>query len=221
MFTKRVYSIPMMLRWTRHDIVLFMAMAAVPVVLYDVLDQRWLRVPWLPIALVGTAVAFILGFQNNATYDRIWEARKIWGAITNASRAWALMVNDFITNDFTNDPATPEELQGIRQRLILRHVAWLTALRHVLRSRRPWEQFQLHKTNREWSEVMQVQEHHHTLEEDMEGYLTADESDRVCPRANDDFFRCLDNARHEPLRRITNTDDQRTREATLPCIAKR
>jgi len=184
MFTKRIYSIPMMLRWTRQETVLFLVMAAVPVLLYDVFDQHWLRLPWLPIALVGTAVAFILGFQNNATYDRIWEARKIWGAITNASRAWALMVNDFITNDFTEDDASPEELQGIRQRLILRHVAWLTALRHVLRSPRPWEHFRSHRTNREWSEAIEVQEHRFTVEEEMEGYLTAEERTRVCPKAN-------------------------------------
>jgi len=32
------------------------------------------------VALIVTAVAFLVGFQNNSAYDRIWEARKIWGA---------------------------------------------------------------------------------------------------------------------------------------------
>ncbi|MBK8583498.1 MAG: hypothetical protein IPL86_17320 [Flavobacteriales bacterium] len=41
--------------------------------------------PWLPIALVGTAVAFLVGFKNNASYGRMWEARMAWGSIGNSS----------------------------------------------------------------------------------------------------------------------------------------
>ena len=60
------------------------------------------------MALIGTAVAFILSFQNNATYGRIWEARKIWGGIVNTSRAWAIMVNDFVVNDFNRRGFRPQ-----------------------------------------------------------------------------------------------------------------
>ncbi len=31
---------------------------------------------------------FIAGFRNTQTYNRLWEARQIWGAITNSSRTW-------------------------------------------------------------------------------------------------------------------------------------
>ena len=52
--------------------------------------------------LVGTAVAFIISFQNNASYDRVWEARKIWGGIVNTSRTLGIVINDFITGETIN-----------------------------------------------------------------------------------------------------------------------
>jgi putative membrane protein len=32
-----------------------------------------------PLALLGVALSLFLGFRNNASYDRWWEARKQWG----------------------------------------------------------------------------------------------------------------------------------------------
>jgi len=182
MYTKRIFSVEALLLWTRHDLVLLVALATAPVVVYDTLDQRWLHIPWLPIALVGTAVAFILGFQNNAAYGRAWEARKIWGGIVNDSRAWGLVVKDFVTNQFAQEPASEEELSGIRRRMILRHIGWLTALRHGLRGPRPWERNHAQKTDREWRHRIQVREHTMTLEEDIDGYLPPDERTPVCGR---------------------------------------
>lgn len=31
-----------------------------------------------PFSLMGIALAVFLGFRNNASYDRWWEARKLW-----------------------------------------------------------------------------------------------------------------------------------------------
>tara|TARA_B100000795_G_scaffold35292_1_gene23312 strand:+ start:26607 stop:26840 length:234 start_codon:yes stop_codon:yes gene_type:complete len=49
-------------------------------------------IPWLPISVVGTAVAFYVGFKNNQAYDRMWEAHKIWGGIVNESRTWGMLI---------------------------------------------------------------------------------------------------------------------------------
>ncbi|ANJ71003.1 hypothetical protein K6V72_07740 [Ralstonia insidiosa] len=40
-----------------------------------------------PFSLVGIALAVFLGFRNNASYDRYWEARKLWGQLLNCARA--------------------------------------------------------------------------------------------------------------------------------------
>ena len=37
--------------------------------------------------LATAALAVFLGFRNNASYDRYWEARKLWGQLLNCARA--------------------------------------------------------------------------------------------------------------------------------------
>ncbi len=184
MYTKRIFSPTTLLLWTRYDLLAFIAIASIPVVLYDVLDQRWIRFPWLPIALVGTSVAFILSFQNNAAYGRVWEARKIWGGIVNSSRALGFMVNDFITNSFADEPATEEELRSIRHRIVMRHIAWLTALRHAMRGERPWETNNRALTNKEWKDRIKVHELHNSLQDDIAEYVPEGEGPKVCGKAN-------------------------------------
>ena len=77
MYTKRIYPILGMMKWTRWETMLFFIIALIPTILFEVFELTWLQIPWTPIALVGTALAFVIGFQNNAAYGRIWEARKI------------------------------------------------------------------------------------------------------------------------------------------------
>ena len=172
MYTKQYYSIRAMVAWTRQETVIFVLIALMPVILYEVFDQRWLHLPWLPIAVVGTAVAFIISFQNNATYDRTWEARKIWGGIVNTSRSWGVEVNDFTSDLFASEPAGEKELAQVRKELIFRHVAWMTALRHAQRRPRPWEKAMSHRTNREWEDMIAVREKRFTLEEELAPYLS-------------------------------------------------
>ena len=126
MYTRKAYKFKDLVWWTRHELCVFVLYSVAVVMAYELGDLKWLRLPWLPVALVGTAVAFIISFQNNASYGRLWEARKIWGGIVNASRSWALKVNDFVTNDFTSAPVGAEELTSIKRDLIYRHLAWLT-----------------------------------------------------------------------------------------------
>lgn len=184
MYTKKNYSLKDMAWWTRHETVLLIVIALIPVILYQVFDQRWLHLPWLPIAVVGTAVAFIISFQNNASYDRVWEARKIWGGIVNTSRSWGIVVNDFITNDFTDEKVGDAELKAIRKELIFRHIAWLTALRHAMRQPRPWEHAMQHPTNREWRDLIGVREHRYSLEQELEPYLSEEELSYVLSKSN-------------------------------------
>jgi len=40
-----------------------------------------------PFSLIGIALAIFLGFRNSASYDRYWEARKLWGQLLNESRS--------------------------------------------------------------------------------------------------------------------------------------
>ena len=40
----------------------------------------------VPFSLVGVALAIFLGFRNSASYDRYWEARKLWGRLLVEAR---------------------------------------------------------------------------------------------------------------------------------------
>jgi len=47
---------------------------------------RSMQIPDKPHALVGAALSLLLVFRTNASYDRFWEGRKLWGGIVNTSR---------------------------------------------------------------------------------------------------------------------------------------
>lgn len=40
-----------------------------------------------PLTLFGFVLALFLGFRNNASYERFWEGRKLWGALLNDTRS--------------------------------------------------------------------------------------------------------------------------------------
>jgi putative membrane protein len=113
--------------------------------IHEFTHAHWIQIPWLPLSVIGTAVAFYVGFKNNQSYDRLWEARKIWGAIVNSSRAWGSAVKGFVSNQFTGSDYKNEELQHIQKKLIYRHIGWLYSLRSQLLIPTPWEHINQHR----------------------------------------------------------------------------
>lgn len=85
--------------------------------------------PALP-TLMGTAIAFFIGFNNNQAYDRWWEARIIWGELVNNSREWARSIMAYCS---VPADGTDETLKQYQQKMILRHLAFLYALQASLR----------------------------------------------------------------------------------------
>lgn len=58
--------------------------------------------PELPLAIptfLGTAMSVILGFKMSQSYDRWWEARKVWGALVNDSRSWVIQLQSFVSGE--------------------------------------------------------------------------------------------------------------------------
>ena len=92
--------------------------------------KHYIKFPSIIPAILGPALAFFIGFNNNQAYDRWWEARKIWGAIVNDSRTWA---RQLICYPSVADSEIEEELNGIKKRSIYRHIAFLYALKDNLR----------------------------------------------------------------------------------------
>lgn len=138
MITSKSISFPNLLKWSGHHIVWLLAVMGSIAALYR-FGLLSISIPWLPVSVIGTAVAFYVGFKNNQAYDRMWEARKIWGGIVNDSRTWGMMVDGYITNQFKESKSTDSEIHELKQRLIYRHIAWLYAHRSQLLVATPWE----------------------------------------------------------------------------------
>lgn len=114
-------------------------------VLYEFTHWDWLSIPWLPLSVIGTAVAFYVGFKNNQAYERLWEARKIWGGIVNSSRAWGSTVKAYISDQFVLSEIDKATLDKTVQRLIYRHIGWLYANRSQLLIPTSWEHINQNK----------------------------------------------------------------------------
>ncbi|MFV0521813.1 MAG: bestrophin family protein [Mangrovibacterium sp.] len=137
MISKRGFAFRVILRWSYHIMLLILVYNVFVALLYhfSVLN---VSMPWIPVSILGTAVAFYVGFKNNQSYDRMWEARKIWGSITNDSRSWAVAVMHMVTNSGDTN-YTEEQLLEIKKHLIYRHIAWLYKLRKQLLVPTDWE----------------------------------------------------------------------------------
>lgn len=170
MHSGRSFTTFQTIKWTRYSILIFVVWSSIVVIAHEAFAFYWLMIPWLPVALIGTALAFYLGFKNNSSYDRLWEGRKIWGGIVNASRAWAMKVIDF--PDYNEETKTL-----LTKEFIYRHLAWLTSLRFALRTQRDWEHHD--KENERRRKEFYVPEYRKTEEEELKNYLPENEIDKL------------------------------------------
>jgi len=184
MYTKKKYSKRDMMKWTKRETRFFIVFALIITSLYELLGLQWIQLPWTPIALVGTAVAFLIGFQNNAAYGRIWEARKIWGGIVNNSRTWTMMIRDMITNEHASNDLSRDELLKEKRVLVHRQIAWLTALRYAMRQNKPWETYTTSKDHKAWGEMLNLPELNIPIEEEFKKVLSAEEVAYVMSKKN-------------------------------------
>src|SRR5262249_59303458 len=60
---------------------------------------RPLAMPTTVHSLVGLALGLLLVFRTNASYDRFWEGRKLWGGIVNETRNLIREAATLLRND--------------------------------------------------------------------------------------------------------------------------
>ena len=108
--------------------------------------------PPLPIAIpaiLGTSISLLLAFKLNQSYDRWWEARKIWGGITNDSRSLILEIIGFIS-----DKAFSEiETQFLFRQMAFRQIGWCYCLGQSLRGQSPLEKLEEFISQKELAEL--------------------------------------------------------------------
>ncbi|MEZ5016967.1 MAG: bestrophin family ion channel [Flavipsychrobacter sp.] len=152
MFINKHFTVKEVMQFSGRHLIWLTTWAVFITALFEFTHWEWMSIPWLPLAAIGTAVAFYLGFKNNSAYDRLWEARKIWGAIVNSSRMWGATTRSFVSNQFTDKTHSEAELQEIHRKLLYRHIGWLYALRGQLLVPTPWEHISQSKHYRKVAE---------------------------------------------------------------------
>lgn len=172
MYIKRNYGFLMTFNWSRKPFFLGLGYALI-VSLINRFTPFDLSIPWQPISIIGIAVAFYLGFKNNSSYDRTWEARKIWGGIVNNSRSFSAAALAFVEG---------ENKHEIQKELIYRHIAWITALRHQLRLSKPWEHTE-NRLNGLYAPTVS-EDFNDKLEKELQDYLSLKELESVQNKTN-------------------------------------
>jgi putative membrane protein len=180
MYTRKNFTLWGILLFSWHHIVWLALYASTITVLYEVNHSEWMAIPWLPISVIGTAVAFYVGFKNNSAYDRLWEARKIWGSIVNGSRMWGSMVKNYVGNQFRETDMDEASLYKLRKKMIYRHIAWLYTLRSQLLVPTQWEHLGGSKVMRDFTQRRQKRFgtglfHDQITEIELEKHLEKDE----------------------------------------------
>lgn len=84
-------------------------------------------------------MAFYVGFKNSQAYDRIWEARKIWGGMVNSSRKLASLIKNYHSETGADTPQT----DALRKEIVHRHIAYMYQLREQLLKPALWEHVNL------------------------------------------------------------------------------
>lgn len=85
-----------------------------------------------PFTLLGIALSLFLGFRNNASYQRWWEARTLWGQLVYDARSLTRQLLSFIDGD-------TETGRDTQRSMIHLTIAFTHAVRHRLRGTSPWE----------------------------------------------------------------------------------
>ena len=89
MIADRRAGIRLLVRESVRPLLALFAWDVVVVLLFQLAHRPWMDQPALPFSLIGSALVLFLNVRNTAAYNRWWEARTLWGAVTNNARSFA------------------------------------------------------------------------------------------------------------------------------------
>lgn len=154
--------------WSRRGALYVLIVSLVAVAAYSLPPLAGFSIPWAIVAVLGTSVALVAGFKNGQVLQRSSDALQAFAQIAAISRLLATLCCDFLDKDTA-------------RRVILRHLAWLTALRYALRRPMPWETVGKGANRAFRRRYYQIQEDISTLPEALRPLLGAD-TDAIAAR---------------------------------------
>src|SRR5688572_15309333 len=112
-----------------YDVLAVTAIAIVSLIVSVNYEDLLLQMPLTIPAFIGTGISILISFKFNQSYDRWWEARKVWGSIVNDSRSFVIQLLSFAGG--TTDANV--------KKMAYRQIAWCYALGRSLRGLDPLE----------------------------------------------------------------------------------
>ena len=128
--------------------ILISAVLSVIIYLATTYGNLSFKLPLTFSGLLGTSISLLLSFKLSQSYDRWWEARKIWGTILIETRTLIVQIKNYSKDSETISP----ELSKITYR----QIAWNYALSRSLRNQDPLKHH-AHFLDKE--EAVEVQKH--------------------------------------------------------------
>ncbi|WP_027001765.1 bestrophin family protein [Hugenholtzia roseola] len=140
MLTRKIFLPHKVVWYMRYELLFSIPLAVAVWVLFEVFEFQKIALPFSIAATLGGALAIFLGFRNNSSYSRWWEARQIWGGIVNSSRVFARLVFTFTDSHAHQENYQKERSETFKKSLIYKQIAWVHALRLHLRKQENWQE---------------------------------------------------------------------------------
>lgn len=134
MILKKVFNPLAVIRYMKTELLVSALLSGTVYFIYHTRKLEQVSLPFSVAAILGSALAIFLAFRNNNAYGRWWEARTLWGSITNNSRIFARQLIACAENAVQTGKATEARAAAFSKEMIYRQVAFAHALRGQLRA---------------------------------------------------------------------------------------
>lgn len=126
LLNKRI-PISYILNNVKYDLIIVLSVSLSALYVTDRYEELLPEMPLTIPAFIGTAISILLSFKLSQSYDRWWEARKIWGAIVNDSRSFVIQLQSLTSK------GNEEKIK----KMAFRQIAWCYSLGQSLRELNP------------------------------------------------------------------------------------
>ena len=157
MLTRKVFLPHKVMWYLRYELAFAVCWAIAVWLLFEKGGFEQIALPFSIAATLGGALAIFLGFRNNSSYGRWWEARQLWSGIVNASRVFARLVFTFTDSHAHQQNYQKERSEAFKKSLVYKQIAWVNALRLHLRGQENWQEIKPFLSEKEFEELQNKQ----------------------------------------------------------------
>lgn len=134
MIVKRNLSPTKVWGYIKPHILYTIAVSFLVWVAFFLTQKKEIALSFVPISLIGSALAIFVAFRNNSAYARWWEARTLWGGIINSSRVLARLIITLIDSHSHQANYNKPKSEFFKKELVYACIGWAHSLRLQLRN---------------------------------------------------------------------------------------